>query len=224
MPLPADLSKCIVIPESSEGLWGFAAPGAFGTMIKWDEASKNALRYYVDGTTFPGAETIAATQTAIRSAADEWEMACAVTFVEVFEKDDPQLKFTVVYDDAYLKLKSVIALAFLPNFILAKRLLRVGEMFFSGANGYGQVGTMRHELGHVLGFAHEHERPEALASVDTKKRIVITDFDPLSVMAYPHLLGLPCAELQLSARDKLGAGFVYGKSEKEGCLRFFECN
>ncbi len=75
------------------------------------------------------------------------------------------------------------------------------------------LSTMRHELGHVLGFRHEHIRtPETNCTgenADPAYWRALTDFDTASIMYYgscPNYNGTP----DLSTLDRLGAG-LYGK-------------
>ncbi len=74
------------------------------------------------------------------------------------------------------------------------------------------LSIMRHELGHVLGFRHEHIRtPETncTGETDTNWR-ALTDFDTASIMYYgscPNYNGTT----DLSTLDRLGAGVLYGK-------------
>lgn len=76
---------------------------------------------------------------------------------------------------------------------------------------YTLRGVMRHELGHVLGFRHEHIRDEASAFFcreDTSYR-VITEYDAASVMHYPQCNGEGDWGLSLTDVDARGASFFY---------------
>jgi hypothetical protein len=80
------------------------------------------------------------------------------------------------------------------------------------------AGVVRHELGHSLGFPHEHERvsqsnPNCLVSGGFRP---LTDVDTQSVMFYPSYIHTECSgrssrtDLFLSQRDVEGAMKVYG--------------
>jgi hypothetical protein len=72
------------------------------------------------------------------------------------------------------------------------------------------VGVLRHELGHTLGFRHEHTRPESGACFEDGNFVPITRYDKLSVMHYPQCNGGTSWALVLTNPDKNGAACVYG--------------
>ena len=74
--------------------------------------------------------------------------------------------------------------------------------------------VMTHELGHVLGMYHEHQRGDApnMAGCGFFDFRALTPFDPTSVMGYPTDLG-NCAlgaGLSPSAQDGIGIRQLYG--------------
>lgn len=76
---------------------------------------------------------------------------------------------------------------------------------------YTLQGVLRHELGHVLGFRHEHIRDEADAFFcreDTDFR-PLTEYDAASVMHYPQCNGEGDWGLALTDVDARGAAFFY---------------
>jgi hypothetical protein len=72
------------------------------------------------------------------------------------------------------------------------------------------VGVLRHELGHTLGFRHEHTRPESGACFEDTDWRPITNYDKFSVMHYPQCNGGADWKLLLTSRDKSGAACLYG--------------
>ena len=93
---------------------------------------------------------------------------------------------------------------------LAPRRVLVDPTFFT--TSFDQVGVLRHELGHVLGFRHEHirgEAPDVCPDESQTGTVDLTEYDPQSVMHY--LCGsMGNKELRITALDKVGSRKVYG--------------
>src|SRR5690606_31122844 len=81
-------------------------------------------------------------------------------------------------------------------------------------NLQGQItlaNVLAHELGHVLGFRHEHTRPEAGATecYEDNQFRPLTTYDSASVMHYPQCNGTSTT-LAFTQRDQQGVASVYG--------------
>jgi hypothetical protein len=89
----------------------------------------------------------------------------------------------------------------------------LGNVYFT-TSGPLTLKIMRHELGHVLGFHHEHIRtPETNCSGESWTYRVLTEFDTASIMYYgscPNYNG----SSDLSTLDRLGVGLLYGKDNE----------
>lgn len=71
-------------------------------------------------------------------------------------------------------------------------------------------GVLIHELGHTLGFRHEHIRFPGGCFEDNNWR-GLTEYDPGSTMHYPWCAGgMMISKLQLTLRDGEGAASAYG--------------
>jgi hypothetical protein len=70
-------------------------------------------------------------------------------------------------------------------------------------------GVLRHELGHVLGFRHEHTRPEAGTCFEDDSWIPLTPYESDSVMHYPQCNGTNFGDLVITAGDAAGARAAY---------------
>ncbi len=71
------------------------------------------------------------------------------------------------------------------------------------------LGIFRHELGHVLGFRHEHIR---VACYEDNSWSALTIYDASSVMHYPWCNGVLTSDLSITNLDAQGAHFLYPRS------------
>ncbi|MDN5854668.1 MAG: M12 family metallopeptidase [Actinomycetia bacterium] len=112
---------------------------------------------------------------------------------------------------------NTVAMAFFPDDGLNHRLVWVFDGYFGADPTFDPVGVMRHELGHALGFRHEHIRPETPDLFDPESldhTVEITEYDPNSVM---HYLGRNVGDpkLRFTRLDRTGARLVYGGPHSE---------
>lgn len=190
-----------------------------GKILRWRRGKR--LTYCVRRATFGSDEEYAAAVDGIRAATSDWAAICGVAFDYDAGKDhDPNFKlgdvdFPVVRQTGG---GTLIALAFFPDKPVPDRIVWVFDGYFSAAPGaYDRVGVMRHELGHVLGFRHEHIRPEAphlFNPESTEHTLALSTYDPTSVMHYVTQ-GVGDPMLRFTELDKAGARTVYGGSDVE---------
>lgn len=159
-----------------------------------------------------------------RASAD-WNAACGVCFRQA-RAGESALFRVVSWDTALADEKGapLIAAAFFPDTEPDKRILYVFWPTFTGTRprsrqpvtpraGYPQLGVLRHELGHILGLAHEEER---VPGRDAVKREVGVDIDilnvpdPRSIMRAQFAAGEPDAQCALTETDKALARYLYG--------------
>jgi hypothetical protein len=145
----------------------------------------------------------------------DWQNACGVRFVYKRELDGsdslrpPGVLFVVREFDAG---GEFIAAAFFPNDPINRRRVLIDPSFYSQNLSFDRTGVLRHELGHVLGFRHEHIRsgaPPQCPDEDTANTINLTDFDPTSVMHY-FCGGVGSRDLALTEKDRIGSQRLYG--------------
>ena len=122
---------------------------------------------------------------------------------------DPDLVFTVRYVDAG---GQFIAAAFFPTYPPARRRVLIDPSYYAPDLRFDPVGVLRHELGHVLGFRHEHIRsgaPAVCPDEGTEDLVELTAYDPQSVMHY-FCGGVGSSELRITEVDREGAQKLYG--------------
>jgi hypothetical protein len=160
----------------------------------------------------------------MKQATDDWERTCGVKFAHRAELDgvgrSRDLLFTVRKVNAGGRF---IAAAFFPDEPASRRMLVIDPSYFTlPPSSFDMVGVLRHELGHVLGFRHEHIRSEAPAvcpQEDLEETIELTKYDPHSVMHY-FCGGVGSRELRISEEDRIASQRVYGPPL--GMVRYFE--
>jgi hypothetical protein len=188
-----------------------------GKLVRWKPGK--VLTYAVLRQTFGDHAFYQTVKDAMHWAVIDWEETCGVKFQHLEAFDDglpagaaPPL-FTVERGEAS---GNILAVAFFPNQPTAQRRVIVYPKFL--ATTYDQVGVLRHELGHVLGFRHEHIHPEAPALARRRESDAIGDvtitpydltaYDIHSVMHYP-VAGI-ATTFTISDFDRQGSQILYG--------------
>jgi hypothetical protein len=184
-----------------------------GLDLAWNQALQSELEYCVSRTGF-GARYDAVVRD-MAAATEAWEKVAAVDFRHDVGQDGTcgPTNGSVVFDVRPVNAGGeYLARAFFPNEPRADRNVLVdGSSFELEPDGKLQlVGILRHELGHTLGFRHEHTRPSSGPCFEDSEWRALTSYDPLSVMHYPQCNGQGDWSLTLTARDDSGAACLYG--------------
>ena len=92
---------------------------------------------------------------------------------------------------------------------------------FDSSHGFSVRGVMRHELGHVLGFRHEHIRDEVPKGLfvpeDTSSIAPQGPWDKRSVMHYPNAAAdLGTMTLEFTDHDRYHAWQIYKWTDGRG--------
>lgn len=174
----------------------------------WAFPTNMRLQYCV-GDSFSTRERMAI-KAALKVASGWWSSLAAVKFEEV-EATRCDVTSPVVFDVQKTNSRSYDAKSFLPSYERADRRLLVGPSAFEPIkHGVTLEGLMAHELGHALGFRHEHIWTGKCMNESSDNARLVTEYDQLSVMMYPECRKPEGGGLALTDRDHLGAVKVYG--------------
>lgn len=184
-----------------------------GKVVRW--APNFVLTYRVARDTFTSSDRYDLAADCVRKATEAWENTCGIKFQYRNDLDNQPgagpggAVFSVREFNAD---GSFIASAFFPNDPPSRRRVLIDPSFYDDNLGFDRIGVLRHELGHVLGFRHEHIRsgaPPLCPHEDLDDVIDLTKYDPQSVMHY-FCGGGGSRDLKITEIDRQGAQKVYG--------------
>jgi len=178
----------------------------------WNSTQKKQVSYCVSKTFGPRHPTVVS---AMKAAGDAWSQVSDIAFVYVASQDTTctASNGNVVFDVNPVNVNGeYLARAFFPNEPRAARNVLIDESSFTlDPNGkLTLIGILRHELGHTLGWRHEHTRPESGTCFEDDEWRPLTSYDRFSVMHYPQCNGGGDWSLALTNLDKSGAACLYG--------------
>ncbi len=181
-----------------------------GIDSKWSDSQKLNLTYCVSNSF---STRKAAVVTAMADAAAAWQAATNVKYVYDSSQDGSctTSNNAVLFDVRPVNVNGrYIARSFFPGESRSARSVEIDNSAFTSSGNPTLTGVLRHELGHTLGFRHEHTRPEAGTCFEDNNWRVLTTYDSASVMHYPQCNGTGDWSLVLTARDISGAKQIYG--------------
>jgi serralysin len=178
---------------------------------KWSAGAAANLTYCISASSFGSYYN--AVVSAMDSATAEWERATGdhVNFVHVTAQDaDCSSRNTgLVFNLRQVSTSQYLARAFFPSSSRKGREILVSSSSFGNIYPWTLAGVFRHELGHTIGFRHEHTRPEAGTCFEDTSWRALTAYDSASVMHYPQCNGTQHGDLVLTSLDRTGAASVY---------------
>ena len=196
-------------PETAPGR--LVVHRAGGQDAVWNSTQKRQLTYCVS-TTFGARHAQVVTE--MQTATSAWEQVADIDFVHVASQDASCTASnpSVVFDVRPVNVNGeYLARAFFPNEPRAARNVLIDESSFQlGSGNLTLVGILRHELGHTLGWRHEHTRPDSGTCFEDNDWRPLTSYDRFSVMHYPQCNGGGDWSLTLTSLDNNGAACAYG--------------
>jgi hypothetical protein len=177
---------------------------------RWSNTAKNNITYCVSRSSFGSRYNTVVS--AMNSATSAWEGAADVDFVHRSDLDGSCTASTsgVVFDVRQVSGQGYLARAFYPSSGRSQRNVLIDSSSIGNISPWTLTGILRHELGHTLGFRHEHTRPEARTCFEDNNWRALTPYDSASVMHYPQCNGSRTGDLVLTSRDRSGAAALSG--------------
>jgi hypothetical protein len=149
--------------------------------------------------------------TAMASGAGQWEAASSkVNYVYVPAQDAScnTRNNNVLFSVEPVNTNSYIARAFFPSSPKRSRNVLVDNSIWTSGS-WTPSNIVAHELGHTLGFRHEHTRPESGTCFEDNNWRPLTPYDNKSIMHYPQCNG-GSSDLEFQASDAAGIRALYG--------------
>jgi hypothetical protein len=173
----------------------------------WSPGAALALTYCVSDDF--GAEKATVVE-AMAAGAGQWEAASSgvdFTYVPAQDADCVTGNDAVLFSVEPVVTSEYVARAFFPSTPDSERNVLVADSLTT--SGWAPENILAHELGHALGFRHEHTRPEAGTCFEDDNWRPLTPYDAASIMHYPQCNGAT-EDLSMSSLDREGVASIYG--------------
>lgn len=179
-----------------------------GVDDKWSASQVGNLTYCVSNKFGTDKAAIIA---AMDGGAALWENASsAIDFIHVPAEDSScnTRNNRVLFSVEPVSTTQYIARAFFPSTPKRSRNVLIDDSLFT-AGSWTPTNILGHELGHTLGFRHEHTRPESGTCFEDTNWRPLTPYDSASIMHYPQCNGTS-DDLSFTTHDADGVRALYG--------------
>ncbi|HEV2797985.1 MAG TPA: M57 family metalloprotease [Nocardioides sp.] len=187
---------------------GLVVNTVYGVDDKWSTTQVGNLTYCVSSKFGTRKADIV---NAMSAGAGLWEAASSrINFVYVPSQDAncTTRNNNVLFSVEPVQTSQYIARAFFPSTPKRSRNVLVDDSIWTSGS-WTPANIMGHELGHTLGFRHEHTRPESGTCFEDNNWRPLTPYDSASIMHYPQCNG-SSSNLSMTATDRQGAAALYG--------------
>jgi hypothetical protein len=176
---------------------------------KWSASQALNLTYCVS-TKF--GSNYAAVVNAMNSGAGLWEGATSkvnFTYIPSADSNCTTRNNAVLFSVEPTNTTQYIARSFFPSTADRSRNILVNAVSMQNSGNWEPGDILGHELGHTLGFRHEHTRPEAGTCFEDNNWRPLTPYDSASIMHYPQCNGTSL-DLSFTKTDGEGVVALYG--------------
>ncbi len=179
-----------------------------GADDKWSLSQVGNLTYCVSNKFGTDKAGIVA---AMEGGAALWENASSAVYFVYVPAEDASCNTRnnrVLFSVEPVSTTQYIARAFFPSTSKRSRNVLVDDSIFTSGS-WTPSNILGHELGHTLGFRHEHTRPESGTCFEDNNWRPLTPYDSVSIMHDPQCNG-GSENLSFSSYDAQGVRALYG--------------